>query len=65
METLVSKKCAPCEGGMPLLAAEEITKLAPQVVGWDVLDNKKNSTGIQVQKFQTGDGIRQRSGYSC
>jgi 4a-hydroxytetrahydrobiopterin dehydratase len=35
---LAEKRCVPCRGGVPPLAAAEIEKLKPQVPGWDVVD---------------------------
>jgi 4a-hydroxytetrahydrobiopterin dehydratase len=36
MEDLLSKKCVPCEGGMPPLNAEEVAIYLAQVTGWSV-----------------------------
>ncbi|MBI2633988.1 MAG: 4a-hydroxytetrahydrobiopterin dehydratase [Parcubacteria group bacterium] len=33
---LLSKKCVPCEGGVPPLTASEIEKYLPEVPGWQV-----------------------------
>ncbi len=34
--SLAEKKCVPCAGGVPPLAAEEIKRLLEQVPGWAV-----------------------------
>ena len=40
--TLASKKCVPCEGGIPPLDREEITKLEKEIsADWKVVDNRK------------------------
>ena len=38
MSELASKTCVPCRGGVPPLKGEELTKLAKQVSGWNVID---------------------------
>jgi 4a-hydroxytetrahydrobiopterin dehydratase len=40
-EALASKQCVPCEGGVPPLSSEEISRLLMQVDGWTVSDGKK------------------------
>lgn len=37
---LRSKRCVPCEGGVPPLTKEEQAALLPQVPGWEVRDEK-------------------------
>lgn len=34
--TLTTKKCVPCEGGVPVLTPEQITALLPGVPGWSL-----------------------------
>lgn len=36
---LAERQCVPCRGGVPPLAGEEITKLASQVEGWQVIND--------------------------
>ena len=38
MSELASKTCVPCRGGVPPLTGDELTKLAKQVSGWNVID---------------------------
>ena len=38
MSELASKTCVPCRGGVPPLTGVELTKLAKQVSGWNVID---------------------------
>jgi 4a-hydroxytetrahydrobiopterin dehydratase len=40
-DTLTSKHCVPCEGGVPALTAEEIALLMTQLDGWSVDGVKK------------------------
>ena len=41
MNDLISKKCVPCEGGVPALDLSEIHKYQKKVDGWDVKPNNK------------------------
>lgn len=39
---LASKKCVPCEGGVPPLTDQEIAKYEQEISsGWKVVDNRK------------------------
>lgn len=38
---LTSKKCVPCEGGVPALSHQEAEKLVKAVVGWKLSDDGK------------------------
>ena len=49
---LVSKRCVPCEGGVPKLDAPRIMELLPQVPGWNVKDDKLCRT-FQFKDFVT------------
>ncbi|RUL87270.1 4a-hydroxytetrahydrobiopterin dehydratase [Tautonia sociabilis] len=40
-EQLSQKKCAPCEGGVPPLSAQEARDLVAQVEGWVISDDGK------------------------
>lgn len=37
---LQSKRCVPCEGGVPPLTTEEQKALLPQVPGWQVIEER-------------------------
>jgi 4a-hydroxytetrahydrobiopterin dehydratase len=50
MDTLRSKHCVPCEGGIPPASDEEIAKLLPQVPGWEVRDLELKS--IHMKSLQ-------------
>lgn len=41
MNTLAEEKCIPCEGDVSPLTAQEISKLLPEVTGWQEEDNTK------------------------
>ena len=38
VNTLSTKRCRPCEGGMPPLSPAEVTVLMQQLDGWEFLD---------------------------
>ena len=38
MSELAKKVCVPCEGGVPPLTADEISRFQPQVANWKVVD---------------------------
>ena len=40
MEELRSKRCLPCEGGVPRLDADAVARLAAQVPSWTVADDR-------------------------
>ncbi len=48
MNELASRQCVPCRGGVPPLKGDELSKLASQLVGWDVVKEHHLS---QVYKF--------------
>ena len=40
METLVKKKCKPCEGGVPPYSSQQARELLQQLKGWLLEDGK-------------------------
>jgi 4a-hydroxytetrahydrobiopterin dehydratase len=38
---LISKKCVPCEGGVPSFTKEEAEKYLPEVSGWTLSEDAK------------------------
>ena len=54
MNDLISKKCVPCEGGVPALDLSEIHKYQKKVDGWDVKSNEKKIFFLE-KKFKTKD----------
>jgi 4a-hydroxytetrahydrobiopterin dehydratase len=60
---LVTKKCQPCEGGIPALTAEEIQKLQPGVAQWRVSpDGKSLRRDWRVKDFPTALDFFRRIG---
>lgn len=51
MTDLLSKKCVPCEGGVPPLTADQIAEYLPQVPGWEVQGDKKISREFTFKNF--------------
>lgn len=41
---LTTKKCKPCEGGVPKLTETEIRSLLAQIPGWDIRDGAITKT---------------------
>jgi len=41
MDDLLSKKCVPCEGGIPPLHEAQVARLLHQLSGWQVEGDKK------------------------
>lgn len=49
---LVTKRCVPCEGGIPPLSSSEIQTLAPSVPAWSVTaDGKRIRREWKVKNF--------------
>lgn len=58
---LARKRCAPCEGGVPPLASNEVNRLLQQVAGWSVADDgKKIRRSWRVKDFLTAIDFFQR-----
>ena len=53
MSQLAEKRCIPCRGGIPPLAAEEITPLLDQLEEWSVVDNHHLQKLVQFPDFKT------------
>lgn len=52
MTDLSSKKCVPCEGGMPPLLREEAERLLSQTLGWKIADDKKILREFSFKNFK-------------
>ena len=53
MENLSNKKCVPCQGGIPPLTADEITKYLPQIKeDWQLLGSTKLHKEFQFNSFK-------------
>jgi 4a-hydroxytetrahydrobiopterin dehydratase len=51
MESLSSKHCVPCHGGVPRLKSEEIAPLLAQLEGWRVVEEHHLSKGYEFPNF--------------
>ena len=60
MSDLLSKKCVPCEGGMPPLSADEVQKLVSQAPGWEVVENKEIQREFQFKDSNGSETYRVR-----
>lgn len=49
---LLKKKCVPCEGGAPPLAAAAVAALLPNVSGWENIENKKIKKEFKFADFK-------------
>lgn len=52
MSELAEKQCVPCRGGVPPLTAEEISPLAAQVAGWEVVENHHIEKTFRSKNFR-------------
>ena len=51
-EDLVTKKCIPCEGGMPAMSKEETHRYLNQVMEWDLVEDKKIKKEFKFKNFK-------------
>ena len=51
MESLASKHCVPCHGGVPRLQGEEIEPLLAQLRGWQVVEEHRLSKEYEFKNF--------------
>jgi 4a-hydroxytetrahydrobiopterin dehydratase len=49
---LVNKKCVPCRGGVPPLKGKELTALAEQLGGWEVVDEHHLHKEFKLRNFR-------------
>ena len=49
---LLSKKCVPCEGGVPPFSNEEIEKYLQEIKGWRVSDGRKIEKSFGFKNFR-------------
>jgi 4a-hydroxytetrahydrobiopterin dehydratase len=50
---LATKRCKPCEGGMPPLTPGEVATLLPQLEGWQLFDQRIGKTYDFKNYYQT------------
>lgn len=53
MSELASKKCVPCEGGVPPLPEKKVSELLGQLDGWSVEDNHHIQRAFEFPDFVT------------
>lgn len=51
MESLSSRHCVPCHGGVPRLTGEELSPLLRQLDGWQVVDEHHLSKEYKFSNF--------------
>jgi len=51
-EELLSKKCVPCEGGMPAMSPVETNQYLSKVLGWKLIDNIKIKKEFKFKGFK-------------
>ena len=51
MESLSSKSCVPCHGGVPRLGSDEIEALLPRLSGWSVADGQRLHKAYEFVNF--------------
>ncbi len=53
MTDLLSKKCVPCEVGMPPLSKDEAEKLLKEIPDWEIVDDsKKIQKEFKLESFR-------------
>ena len=51
MSDLSAKHCVPCQGGVPPLAAGEVSRLLRELTGWTAVDNHHLSKTMRFPDF--------------
>lgn len=51
--SLLSKKCKPCEGGVPALSSNEASALLKQLEGWQLTDKNISKSYTFKDYYQT------------
>ncbi|MCA1620858.1 MAG: 4a-hydroxytetrahydrobiopterin dehydratase [Acidobacteria bacterium] len=62
MESLATKHCVPCHGGVPRLTGEEIAPLLAQLGGWEVFEEHHLSKGYEFKNFADALAFVNRAG---
>jgi 4a-hydroxytetrahydrobiopterin dehydratase len=52
MEELAKKKCVPCEGGTPPMSSQEANQYLSQVMGWELVEDKKIKKEFRFKDFK-------------
>ncbi|MCF6149994.1 MAG: 4a-hydroxytetrahydrobiopterin dehydratase [Candidatus Kuenenia sp.] len=53
MSELASKKCVPCQGGIPPLKGNELMELQKHVSGWDIIEEHHLYKSFKFPNFTT------------
>ena len=61
-ESLASKHCVPCHGGVPRLKGEEIEPLLAQLEGWRVVEEQHLSKEYKFRNFADALAFVNRAG---
>ncbi len=51
-EELTSKKCVACEGGMSAMSKQESNRYLSQVMGWELIEDKKIRKEFRFKNFK-------------
>ena len=62
MSELASRQCVPCRGGVPPLTSEEISKLSPQLQGWEVVNDHHLTKSYKFANFTEAQQFVNRVG---
>ncbi len=62
MESLSSKHCVPCSGGVPRLSGAEIEPLLAQLEGWEVVEGHHLSKEYKFANFADALAFVNRAG---
>ena len=52
MSELSQKECVPCRGGVPPMQREEISKLLPELAGWEVVNDHHLKKSYKFANFR-------------
>jgi 4a-hydroxytetrahydrobiopterin dehydratase len=61
-ESLASKHCVPCHGGVPRLKGEEIGPLLGQLEGWEAVEEHHLSKAYEFKNFADALDFVNRAG---
>lgn len=53
MSSLATRKCVPCQGGVPALKGDKINELLGQLDGWEVVEEHHLSKNYSFPDFVT------------
>ena len=53
MSELATKTCVPCHGGVPAVKGQELTALAKQIPGWQVVEEHHIIRGYTFPDFKS------------